>query len=606
MSFIINKLKERIDFIEKNAGNDKKELLTELHDTFSAMCSAGVDNEEDYRDFFYVMAYVPMIIKDIVGNVETEELAKIAHVVYGKREENPINTITNFYRAVEAAIKDIGPIKKMAYPQGTDQGFYQPPRQLEKWVQAMRGIYALKYKGLNQKQAIDKITEKWDTMEKRDFEHWLKFYEGGNHLSYKLAAESEKVYHDFGGAPVPIGSFPKARIPMGPQEDEPEEVQSKAEKKKTIRDLVQQIVARLTSAEKLYAFNDDFRKLLGTEHEAWLATLQQLKRKLQTAPIQNVATIEDLVIKYGNKLRINNGSKTDVALLYVSAIGLVDTNVMVKTAQGAPVAPPPVGEGGGDLELPPDMPDMGGAGGETDNDPDAAMNEFMENLGAKPDKNKEKEEKFEADDLVVSEEEYDLYKMAQEAPIPEVPPASDPIVPDSAITPTTKDGDEVIEEALKHITIKDIILKLEGLTQLYKNRPLARELTIVDLMMDAVGISSYFPNMAEATKSALDSNQYVLTRIEDILAKLRGASAAESGQLDILKQKLETAEDNDSEKRQQKEQANMTPGGPPAVPGAPGTVPPKVAPEEPPKANEAPELAAPVEVEAPKQPGVRV
>jgi hypothetical protein len=248
------------------------------------------------------------------------------------------------------------------------------------------------------------------------------------------------------------------------------------------------------------------------------------------------------------------------------------------------------------------MPDMGGGGGEddNDNDPDAAMDEFMENLGAKPDK--KKEEESEADDLVVSEEEYDLYKKAQEVPGPVEP------LPDPAIKPTQQDGDEAIEAALKHVTVRDIILKLEGLTQLYKNRPLARELTIVDLMMDAVGISSYFPNLAEATKSALDSNQYVLTRIEDVLAKLRGAEAAESGQLDILKQKLEKAEDNDSQKRQQKEQANMVPG-PAAPPVGPGealpAAPPQGAPEAPPMAKEVPELAAPVEVEAPKQPGVR-
>ena len=36
-------------------------------------------------------------------------------------------------------------------------------------------------------------------------------------------------------------------------------------------------------------------------------------------------------------------------------------------------------------------------------------------------------------------------------------------------------------------------------------------------------MASYFPSLAEALKSAVDSNQYMLTRVEDIISKLRGA-----------------------------------------------------------------------------------
>ena len=105
MSFIINKLKERIDFIEKNAGADKKEMLTELHDTFSAMNDAGVKNEDDYRDFFYIMTHIPKISKDLIGKINSEDLAKVSYIVYKNREENPINTVYNFYKA--GKIKEI-------------------------------------------------------------------------------------------------------------------------------------------------------------------------------------------------------------------------------------------------------------------------------------------------------------------------------------------------------------------------------------------------------------------------------------------------------------------------------------------------------------------
>ena len=42
-------------------------------------------------------------------------------------------------------------------------------------------------------------------------------------------------------------------------------------------------------------------------------------------------------------------------------------------------------------------------------------------------------------------------------------------------------------------------------------------------MMDRLGISSYFPTLAEATTKNLDATQYSLTRVEDILSKLRGS-----------------------------------------------------------------------------------
>ena len=42
-------------------------------------------------------------------------------------------------------------------------------------------------------------------------------------------------------------------------------------------------------------------------------------------------------------------------------------------------------------------------------------------------------------------------------------------------------------------------------------------------MLDKLGIAAFFPDLAEASKSALESNQYCQTRIENIIAKVRGA-----------------------------------------------------------------------------------
>ena len=79
------------------------------------------------------------------------------------------------------------------------------------------------------------------------------------------------------------------------------------------------------------------------------------------------------------------------------------------------------------------------------------------------------------------------------------------------------------EYALSNIKISDIIARLEAIASMFKNREIARQLSIIDLMMDRAGIASFFPSLAEAMNKSLEANQYCQTRIEDILAKLRGS-----------------------------------------------------------------------------------
>lgn len=595
MSFLANKLRERELFIKKTASlNDRDSLLSDLYSTFTTMSKVGVNNEKDYRDFFYILAHVPTLSKEILNRKPNNvELSKISNVVYENRNNCPINTICNFYKAVEEAITKMASIKKIAYPQ--EYGFNYIPKEhdLSKWVQTMRQIYAMKSRGVGGLEAFNKVTEKWNVMEKRDFKNWLNFYESKSHLSYKLAAaDNQRVYYEVGGVPLPIGMTPRQQ-PI--EEDIIEEEKPKAD---DLSNVVKQLLGRIASAEKIYTDpykSPIFRKLLGEEYEAWLTTLHQLKRKIQTLELKNASTLVDVIERFGNQLRSQGMVKT--------------ASLLVKVAQGAP-PPPPVGgasptpkETSPDDIPPPELDMLGGppegseATGEDTSDPDAAMEEFLENIGAKSSDEKEKEEKeeiYEADDeasIVVSEEDHDLYKTAQGAP-PLAPPAKPPM----AKPPAPKSPEDALDSALKNITIADVIKELEEISVLYKNRPLSMKLTKVDLMMQHLGLSPYFPNMAEAMKSSLDSNQYVLTRIDDVLAKLRGAAAAGSGKLEELQDTLEKSEETMAQKRQQRATVEMQPS--PESP-APAEAPAK----EPIK--EAPELKRPVEV-APPQPGVRV
>jgi len=153
-------------------------------------------------------------------------------------------------------------------------------------------------------------------------------------------------------------------------------------------------------------------------------------------------------------------------------------------------------------------------------------------------------------------------------------------------------AEQDIEEALKNVTIDDLVSKLDGLAQAYRVREKTRQLTIVDLIMQQLGISSYFPNLSEAINKAFDSNQYILSRVEDILARLRGAATTDEGSLNTKLQQQQAREDDKAARR-----AGPVPEGTP--PGA------EVAPASPVTGPGA-EMGAPAEVEVPPAPvGVR-
>ncbi len=79
---------------------------------------------------------------------------------------------------------------------------------------------------------------------------------------------------------------------------------------------------------------------------------------------------------------------------------------------------------------------------------------------------------------------------------------------------------DVIDKALESITMNDVIARLQALSKVFQNREIARQLSVVDLMLDKLGISGFFPALAEATRSALESNQYCQSRVEEVLNKL--------------------------------------------------------------------------------------
>ena len=630
-----------------------KDFPTEMQDKFSRemnlIKSLNISTIEDYRDFFYITIHIKQMAKQIIGRKPSpEEVSKLSYAVYSNKEKYPINNVDSFYKAVENAVnKTEIPIKKIAYPQGSGASVIRSPNNINKWLEATQNIYTLHARGKSLSESFKEITKEWDNMEKLDFEQWLSFYQSGADKAYKLASS----YYDVNnaGAFIPLNwdgkkqdpSLLKVQIPNIPSRIVAPEGMEDLESKKPsqseeeeVKVLIHKILGRLNSAEKLI-LRAPAAKLLGKNLESWITALQSIKRTIMLALQQNVSradleTFHDLLIKKSNQIMYLPYVQglVDAKVAKLNALGLVKTaEAVIKMAQGVPPGedttpqmPDPAAQIAPDMGLPPQE----GAGVGKDDDADEAMKEFINNL--KGDEQENMSDESDVSDISDADVEIDdgLAKTAQEAPVEGLPPAPDgteTVAPtpeaapaQGAPTPTTEEkpvavdiGDSLIEKALANVTVKDIISKLEELAGIFKNREISRQLAVIDLMMDAVGIAAFFPNLAEATNKSLESNQYTLTRVEDILAKLRGSEALpekiklapEQGAETPVQQHLSDAEQQEKEKKLQRKKLQEASDAEASKEPAPEAAPAA------PKPEVNPELAQPATVETPP-PGIKV
>lgn len=123
-----------------------------------------------------------------------------------------------------------------------------------------------------------------------------------------------------------------------------------------------------------------------------------------------------------------------------------------------------------------------------------------------------------------------------------------------------------MDEMLKGVTVADIVAELEDISKDYKTRSQPRRLSKVDMMLDSVGLASMFPSLSEAQNKALEANNYISTRVDDILSKLRGAMTGsdkpagptpDRPDMAGIKGKLQSDQDKEKQRKQQrKEQAD--------------------------------------------------
>lgn len=494
---------------------------------------------------------------------------------------------------------------KNAYPNyAPDSIFIKPVYNLNKWLEAMREIYTkVHFSGMSFKECFGNTTSNWDEVEKRDFKAWMEYYQADNQNKYKKAfANTGNFYinQDIPGYFIP--NPPKVPSPLVQDVSEPivsvqSDVQEKIEKeqrRKRMEDQRKKIIGRLNAAVK-HLTSHDGQLLAGEEFEKLLASLYEIIKQVQTVNKISLSNrlYYDLIIRQANKLQ-TSGYKDSARFL---------TKFAQNTQGALPLGQNPPGV----ASLPGDG--VAGTLGNSTPAPDALAAPPPEQLEESKEKGPLDEllENFETaglTDINMSEDEEDdedLEEISLEddlvieaqmapmqpalpaeppAPLPEAPIASPALpqedlevsLPDdtSEVAPDdqTQDGsgiDAIIDSALSNITIKDVIRKIEDVNAIFQNRTIARELSIVDLMLSTLGLSSYFNNLSEIIQKNHEASNYSISRLSDILTKLRGAIAEDalpvveqpndvSPEIKAIQDKLETQRNKEENRKELRKQ----------------------------------------------------
>jgi hypothetical protein len=479
----------------------------------------------------------------------------------------------------------ISVMESSAYPNYDYQMHRDPPADTRKWLEAVRSLYYLVHKGESRGQAMQRVVKGWSDKEKREFGYWLRFYEEGASGKYKagedLMASKVAQVQFFDGVNQPGYYLPQSKQPSFEEVKNPSSHPDmiEDEKRETIERHRNKVISRLDSAEKLLRSYEG-HLLAGKEMDALLDSIYQLKKKIHTVNKRSVSTrlYEGMIVREANVLA-SRGFDESAKLLRKVAQSIPNPPEANNPLQMGGVPGNWPGEGPGmarlpnatdnDSEAPTDPSGQVGratevgsptalpmdppAAGQTQSSPpqpSVGMSEFLKSL---EEGNNAFEVEEEPDDLVSGASlvlglQYqaalvfealltnDLIKEGQAAPIPEqievaeappadqqVPEAAPETVQEDPAAVSGKDFDDVIDSAFQQLTVADVVHKLEALTKVFQVREIPRQLSIIDMMLDRLGLASYFPTLGECVGKAHENNNYIGSRLDDILARLRGS-----------------------------------------------------------------------------------
>jgi hypothetical protein len=414
---------------------------------------------------------------------------------------------------VENVVNDLLTTKKMAYPIGNSNYLGSNVYNINNWINTLKTAYKeSEIKNISLNDSLNELTNDWNSMEKGNFKRWVAFYGENAHQKYKTAQDYNfplQHLQNLDSLKAKIPGINVAEISHEQKMKENDEIKKELVKKK-----IKSIVQRLNAAEKIITSDPEFIRDIdaGLDLRIWLEELQKLKRNVLLLPLKHSSSVDDLIIKHAN-------------ICAKKGLNKVASEIR-KLAQEAPQMPelPP---------LPPSMPAGNAPSAPSEinvENEDDVFDEIVKGMNL---------DSGEADDLEVEEDfdfekdaelEVDLGEIiveAQEAPAMPLPPPPPPVglvpVPAPSNVEIKNESDDVFEAALSNVSINDVIERLETLVNVFRTRELSRQLSIVDILMDRLNISTFFPNLAEANAKLLETNSYVLNRLEICLSQLLGS-----------------------------------------------------------------------------------
>lgn len=486
---------------------------------------------------------------DLLANSSTEDILESS---YNDLLEKTSKLNLNYYSIFDKQVKNI-----KAYPMEFNDISLER-YNLNKWIDTLREIYSQEKKGLERFSAISSSLNNWNLKEKIAFLQWLKYYEGGDHLKYKKAdyyQDSSLIFQNR------FHDSQEAR-------DDNLEL-SKSERKRIIESYRKKIIARLDSAERLLR-SEDGAIFAGDSLEALMEKIFDLKKKVNLANKRASSFNLSYLIKEAGNNFVKSGDLRSGGFFISLAQDMAESiesemaDVGPDTGDSALGAaePQPVtgggGASGGDA--------MMGGGDATIGGGDSALsfgvpgNQPMDAVyqGGPPiELDQEEEEERDPADLFLNQlNSAGIYSFDSMA---------------SSINKNAQDSsnfDRNIDELLNKVTVSDVILKLENLSKVFKIREIPRQLAMVDMMLDSLGLATYFPALSEATNKSLESNNYISTRVDDVLSKLQGALKTEdidltghSNRLDekakIIRETLEKNQILDEERKEMRRQKEI-------------------------------------------------
>lgn len=505
---------------------------------------------------------------------------------------------------------------KNAYPNfAPDSIFIKPVYNLNKWLEAMREIYSKLYFGTPFKESFGHVTSHWDEVEKKDFSSWMQYYQGGNQNKYKKAQfyVNENIPGYFipnaprASAPPVIPDLNDLIMNLEPPVETPAQLEQKAKaekenKRKLMEEQRKKIVGRLHAAIK-HLTSYEGHMLAGEELDKLLTGMYTLLHQIQTVNKISVSNqlYYDLIIRQANKLAHDGFTRS---ARFLTKFAQNAPSARMDMAQGPiPIASQQSDGVAGSLgnsnpsvdslsAAPPAALEASPAPAEAPPVPEEKdpLDEVLENLstGGITDKNfsfddNELDNEITLDDeLSVEAQMMPSEPKPSTAPFPAPPMASKPPSPESfpqddmevslpekeetsnKRNAPDKDIDAIINSALSSISIKDVVRKIEDVNAIFQNRTIARELSIIDLMLSNLGLSSYFNNLSEIIQKNHEASNYSISRLSDILTKLRGAISPDSidlteepqvnPQVQQLQGRLQNQKDKEENRREMRKQ----------------------------------------------------